>query len=154
MGMVVVKARAVRQHEITFHLMKRKRPMCIELGELVLFFVLRKTRHAESPRVFVWIFTSIIPAPLKRGRQMRANELHGLDDRIDLLEIVPRDPIFRFNSKQPSHISPQESRAPLDNLVHQPLFRLSPSPERRDAYDLFWMMVEQLQPFFRYIVRR
>jgi hypothetical protein len=39
-------------------------------------------------------------------------------------------------------------------LVDQPLFRLSPSPERGDSDNLFRMMIEELEPFFRRIVGR
>ena len=38
--MVVVEAGSVREDQITLHLMKRKRPMGIDLGKFVFFFVL------------------------------------------------------------------------------------------------------------------
>jgi hypothetical protein len=45
-------------------------------------------------------------------------------------------------------------RLRLDDLVDELFFRLPASPKRRDADDLFRMMIEQFQPFFRCIIRR
>ena len=41
-----------------------------------------------------------------------------------------------------------------DNLANQPLFADSPSAVGGNPDHLFGMMVQQLQPFFRRIVRR
>src|SRR6185503_8887136 len=39
-GMIVIEPCAVREDQIALHLMKRKRPMGIDLGELVFFLIL------------------------------------------------------------------------------------------------------------------
>ena len=57
MGVVVVESRAVRQDQIALHLVKRKRSMRVDLGEIVLFFVLLQAGHTESPRILMRIFT-------------------------------------------------------------------------------------------------
>ena len=104
--MVVIKPRAVRQHEVAFHLVKRKWAMRIDARELGLFLVLRQTRYPEPPRIFVWIFAGIIPPPLEWAREMRPYQLHGLDHGIHGVQVVPPNSILRFNAEQSSHISP------------------------------------------------
>jgi hypothetical protein len=42
----------------------------------------------------------------------------------------------------------------LDDLVDEPFVRLPATAKRRDAHDLFRMMIEQFQPFFCGIIRR
>ena len=99
MRMVVVKARPVGKHEVAFHLVKRKRPMRIELGELVLFLVLRQSGHAESSGIFVRIFSGIIPPAFERPHQVRTDELHRLDDGIKVIPVMPRDAVLSFDAK-------------------------------------------------------
>ena len=63
--MIVIEACAVRENQIALHLMKRKRPMGIDLGKLVLFFILLQAGDPKPPRILVRIFTAIVPAPLE-----------------------------------------------------------------------------------------
>ena len=97
--MIVIEACAVRENQIALHLMKRKRPMGIDLGELILFFILLQTGYSEPPRILVRIFTAIVPAPLERGRQMGPHQLHRLHDRIDRILIFPGNPILCFDAE-------------------------------------------------------
>ena len=73
--------------------------MAIEAGKLVLFLVLRQTRHAEASRVLVRIFSGIVPSPLERPHEIRPDQFHGFQDGIDLIAIMPRDAVLRFNAK-------------------------------------------------------
>src|SRR4051794_29713553 len=99
MGVVVIEASAVRQDEIALHLVERKGPMGIELRELVLFLVLLETRGSKSARIFVRIFSAVIPCPPECGGGMSADELHGFYNRVHRLQILSRDPVFRFQSE-------------------------------------------------------
>ena len=98
--MIVIEACAVRKNQIAFHLMKRKRPMGIDLGELVFFFILLQAGYSEPPRILVRIFTAIVPAPLERGRQMGPYQFHRFHDRIDRVLVFPRNPILCLDLKK------------------------------------------------------
>ncbi len=98
--MVVVETCAVREDQIALHLMKRKRPMGIDLGELVFFFVLLQAGNPKPPRILVRIFTTIVPPPLERSSQMGSHQFHRLHDRIDRVLVFPGNPIFRFNAEE------------------------------------------------------
>ncbi len=100
MRMVVVEPRAVRQHQIALHVVKGKRPMPVALREFVFFFVLRQPGRTKSPRIFMRIFTSIVPTPLERRRQMRTDQLHRFHDGIDFVQILARDAILCFNAEK------------------------------------------------------
>ena len=97
---VVVESRAVRQDQITFHLMKRKGAMRIDLGEVILFLVLLQPRHAEPARILMRVLASIVPPTFEIAGQMGPYQLHRFFDRIDHLEIFSRDPVFRFYTEQ------------------------------------------------------
>ena len=97
--MIVVEPCAVRKNEIALHLMKRKWPMGIDLGELVFFFILLQAGYPKSARILVWIFTAIVPAPFERGSQMSPHKFHRLHDRIDRVLVFSRNPILCFNAK-------------------------------------------------------
>ena len=101
--MVVIEACAVREDQIALHLMKRERPMGIDLGELVFFFILLQAGDPKPPRILVWIFTAIVPAPLERGRQMGPHQFHRLHDRIDHILVFPGNPILCFDAEQSHH---------------------------------------------------
>ena len=98
--MVVVESRAVRQDQIALHLVKRKRSMRIDLGEIVLFFVLLQAGHAESARILMRIFTPIVPPRFEIAGQMGAHQLHRLLDGINRIEILSGDPVFRFYAEE------------------------------------------------------
>ena len=97
--MIVIEACAVRENQIALHLMKRKRPMGIHFGELVLFFILLQTGHSEPPRILVRILTAIVPAPLERGRQVGPYQFHRLHNRIDRVLVFPGNPILCFDAE-------------------------------------------------------
>ena len=97
--MIVIEACAVRENQIALHLVKRKRPMGIDLGELVFFFILLQAGYPKSARILVWIFTAIVPAPLERGRQMGPYQFHRLHDRIDRVLVFSGNPILCFDAE-------------------------------------------------------
>ena len=86
--------------QITFHLMKRKGAMRIDLGEVILFLVLLQPRHAEPARILMRVLASIVPPTFEIAGQMGPYQLHRFFDRIDHLEIFSRDPVFRFYTEQ------------------------------------------------------
>src|SRR5688500_15657942 len=100
MGVVVVEPGAVRQDQITLHLVKREGATGINLGEVILFLVLLQTRHAEPARILMWVFASIVPPTFEIAGQVGSYQLHRFFDRIDHLEIFSRDPVFRFYPEQ------------------------------------------------------
>ena len=99
MCVVVIEPGAVRQHEIALHFMERKRPKGVNLGELILFLILLKAGHAKATRILVRILPAIVPRLLERAGQMRTDQFHGFDDRINSLQIVPRNPVLGLNPK-------------------------------------------------------
>ena len=98
-GMVVIKPGAVRQHQVTFHVVKRIRAMGIQLGEVVLLLILLQTRHPEASRILVRIFPPIIPSPFEISGQMRTHQLHRLLDRINRVEVFSGNGVFRLNAE-------------------------------------------------------
>ena len=97
--MIVVEARPVRKHQIAFHVAKREWTMRIEAGVLVFFFVLGQSGDAKSPGVLVRIFSGIIPEPLEGSEEIGTHQFHRLDDRIDLVPVMPRNAVFGFDAK-------------------------------------------------------
>ena len=74
--------------------------MGIDLGEIILFLVLLETGHAEPAGILMRIFAPIVPPTFEIAGQVRADQFHRFFDRIDRLEILPRDPVFRFYPEQ------------------------------------------------------
>ena len=74
--MIVIKPRAVRKDEVALHLVERKRPMRVDLRKLVLFLILLQSGRSKAARIFVRIFATVIPRPLKGSRQIaRTNSI-------------------------------------------------------------------------------
>ncbi len=97
--MVIIETRAVGKDQIALHLMKRERPMGIDLGELVFLFILLQAGDPKPSRILVRIFATIVPPAFERGRQMGPHQLHRLHDRINRVLVFPGDPILCFDAE-------------------------------------------------------
>ena len=103
MGMIVVVARAVAEHEIAFDLDKAQFPLRV-LGEIRSFIgVLAQFRNMKTAHVRVRIFALVIPAHQNARFGRTAHQGHGLGHHVQILLRVPGNADFGFGAELDDH---------------------------------------------------
>ena len=75
MGVIVVKASAIGEHEIALDLLETQRPILINLVVGRLICVLEQLRCSETARIAMRIFEAVVPFHVGAVLRVRAHQL-------------------------------------------------------------------------------
>ena len=101
---VVVKARAIREHEIAFDLGVREVAPPIEFEVCGLIRVLPQFRREEAARVLMRIFGRVVPLHQRAVLGVAAHDGDALAHHVHIGHTVHGDSILGFDSEDASHV--------------------------------------------------
>src|SRR5438552_4047025 len=103
MGVIVVKARAIAEHQVAFDLMKSEGALGI-LGEVIgLVGVLQELFDPETTRVAMRVFATVVPAHAHAGSGGAANQGDGFGYDIEPFRFFAADPDLGLYAKLNVH---------------------------------------------------
>ena len=83
MGVIVVKASAIGEHEIALDLLETQRPILINLVVSGFIRVLEELRGSEPTRITMRIFQAVVPFHMGAMFCVRADQLDRFGNHVD-----------------------------------------------------------------------
>ena len=100
-GVIVVQARAVGEDQVALELLQRYAAVAVALQVVGLVLVVEQLLDLEAARVAPRVLQLVIPAGDEILAQVAADQLHRLDDDVELLHAVDLDTVLGFETEQP-----------------------------------------------------
>ncbi len=102
-GVIVVKAGAVREDEVALDLLEGERAVFVDLVVGGLVGVLHQLRGAEAARVLVRVLEVVVPFHQRAVLGVTAHDLDGFVDDVDGVLAIDGDAVFGFDSEDALH---------------------------------------------------